>query len=168
MAEDGLQSGKKSENYKVNHNNKLPLAILKCPKISRWIVQVLIKTKSTKSNITFFCSVIVNIKLKLIRLRFSIVVREILFSKFPISVCVTVRSAVMNSRSQHFISILVTYRTRQLSLFSWNATIYHLATVWQETLIPHKLLCVASTFCYHQRLTLEIFIMCALQLRLKH
>lgn len=118
MAEDGLQSGKKSENYKVNHNNKLPLAILKCPKISRWIVQVLIKTKSTKSNITFFCSVIVNIKLKLIRLRFSIVVREILFSKFPISVCVTVRSAVMNSRSQHFISILVTYHTRQLSLFS--------------------------------------------------
>ena len=65
---------KKSE--KVNHNNKLPLAILKCPKISRLIVQVLIKTKSTKSNITFFCSVIVNIKLKLIRLRFSIVVRE--------------------------------------------------------------------------------------------
>lgn len=76
MAEDGLQSGKKSENYKVNHNNELPLAILKCPKISRLIVQVLIKTKSTKSNITFFCSVIVNIKLKLIRLRFSIVVRE--------------------------------------------------------------------------------------------
>ena len=65
---------KKSE--KVNHNNKLPLAILKCPKISRLIVQVLIKTKSTKSNITFFCSVIVNIKLKLIRLRFSIVVRQ--------------------------------------------------------------------------------------------